>query len=169
MNTIENWKASTWQICPAINMPDMDPEAVQFAILDSDPIENYRKALVENRDRFRKTIEDETDPNKLTLLKTTQMTTMWDQLFKATTGDKVYLLVPSRTKTNQSLARTFLISSNEPAGRKWLTTKVAYRDGRPTCWCIKVDTEIGKEVHVELRNENTVSLNQLYDQFMATN
>ena len=168
-NSIKNWKASTWRIRPALKMPDMDPEAVQIAILDSDLIENYRKTIVQNQDRLRKTIEDETDPNKRTLLKTAQMTSMWDQLFSATTGDKVYLFVPSRTKINQSLARTFVISSSEPAGRKWLSAKVAYCAGRPTCWCIEVDTVIGKEVQVVFCNENTVDLSQLYDQFLGTN
>ncbi len=168
-NSIENWRSLTWHIRPALNMPDLDPDAVQFAVLDSDPIQSFRKSLVQNRETFRKTLEAEPDPNRRNLLKTSQVTTTWDQLFKATTGDQIYLLTPSQSKRNQSLARTLLISSNAPAGRKWVTTKVAYRDQQPICWCIEVDTAIGREIQVELRSENSVHLKQLYDQFMTAN
>ncbi len=168
-NTIENWRNLTWQIRPALKMPDLDPEAVQFAVFDSDPIQSYRKSLGQNHERFRKTLEAEPDPNRRNLLKTSEVTTTWDQMFKATTGDQIYLLTPSQSKKNESLARTVLISSNAPAGRKWLTTKVAYRGQTPICWCIEVDTAIGKEVQVELRRENTVDLQQIYDQFMTAN
>ncbi len=166
---IQDWKNSTWQIRPILSMPDLDPEAAQLAVLDSDPIDSYRKALVQNRERFRQEIEAEDDPSKRSLLKTAQMTSAWDRLFKATTGDQVYLLVPSRSRTNESLTRTFLISSNNPAGRRWLATKVVYHGNSPACWCVQVETVIGKEVQVELRGDNAIDLQRLYDQFITGN
>lgn len=164
---IKNWKDITWQIRPTINMPQLDPEAVQFAVLDSDPIEDYRKSLMRNGDGFRKEVGDEKDSKRREQLKRTQMTTTWDLLFKATTGDLVYLLVPSRSKRNDSLARAFLISSNDQPGRKWLTTKIAYRDGSPICWSIPVDTIIGKSVDVELKTDNLLDLQKLYDEVIG--
>lgn len=164
---IQNWKDTTWQIRPALNMPELDPEAVQFAVLDSDPIEDYRKSLMRNGERFRKDVGDEKDSKRRELLKRAHMTATWDQLFKATTGDLVYLLVPSRSKRNESLARAFVISSNDHPGRKWLTTKVVYRDGLPICWSIAIDTTIGKSVDVEIKTDNLLDLQKLYDEVIG--
>ncbi len=165
--TIQDWKNRTWQIRPILSVSDLDPEAAQLALLDSDPIDGYRKALVQNRERFQREIETEDDPSKRSLLKRAQMTSAWDRLFQATAGDQIYLLVPSRTRIDESLTRTFLISSNDPAGRKWLATKVVFRGNRPTCWCVQVQTAIGKEVQVELRSDNALDLQQLYDQVVT--
>ncbi len=165
---IDAWKDTTWQIHPTLDASELDPEVVQFAILESNPIEEYRTTLARGRDKFRDAIENEKDPAQREQLKQAQMTSMWDLLFKATTGDHVYLLVPFRNERDESRGRAFVISSNEPAGRKWLTTKVAYRDGVPTCWCIPVETEIGKSVKVELRKENAIDITKLYDEIVGT-
>jgi len=165
---IQNWKDTTWQIRPALHMPELDPEAVQFAVLESDPIEDYRKVLLQRRDRFRRELSEEKDSRQRELLKMAQMTGTWDRLFKSITGDQVYLLVPSRSERNQSLTRATLISSNGPEERRWLTTKIAYRNGTPTCWCIPLDTAIGKSVQVELRNENVLDPQKLYDELIES-
>lgn len=165
---IQNWKNTTWQIRPELHMPELDPEVVQFAVLESDPIEHYRKVLVHSRDRFRTELSEEKDSGQRELLKRAQMTGTWDRLFKSITGDQVYLLGPPRTERNQSLARATLISSNGPEGRRWVTTKIAYRNGTPTCWCVPVNTEIGKSVQVELRNENVLDPQKLYDELIQS-
>ncbi len=57
------------------------------------------------------------------------------------------------------------MSSNGPAGRKWLTSKVTWQDGKPICWCVPVDAEIGKEVGVELNPTNVIDLEALAGTF----
>ena len=165
---IRKWKETTWQILPRINMPSLDPQAVQFALFDSDPIDQYRKALLANRDRLRREIAAEPDSMQREILRKAQMITTWDGLFRTITGDEVYLLVPSLSKTNESLSRALVVSSNSPAGRKWLTTKIAHCDDAPTCWCLPINTEIGKSVEIELQKENVFEIGKLYHDLVET-
>ena len=167
-DSIQNWKDSTWQIRPSLNVPELDPEVVQLAILDSDPVEDYRTSVMRNETRFHKEVMVEKDPRRQESQRRAHMTGMWDLLFRRTTGDQVYLLAPSQSKRNSSLARAFLISSNAAPGRKWLATKVAYRGDAPLCWSIPVDTVIGKSLEVELCNENALDLSKLYDDVVGT-
>ena len=164
---IQNWKETSWQIHPILNMPELDPEAVQFALLPSDPLEHYRKILTGNAARIRREVEDEKDSMQREVVKRVRMTDTWDRLFKVTTGDQVHLLVAARSGKNEIITRTVVLSSNDPAGRKWLTTKIAYRDNKPICWCIPVDTAIGTSVGVELRHENAIDITKLYDEIVG--
>ena len=166
---IQNWKNTTWQIQPELDVPELDLEAVQFAVRESNPVEEYKKVLAQSRIRLQNELSEEKDSEQRDLLKTARMIGPWDRLFKSVTGDEVYLLVPRRSGKNQSRTRVILISSNGPEGRRWLTTKVAYREGKPICWCIPVDTVIGKEVHVELRGENSLNLQMIFDEFIGAN
>jgi len=166
---IQAWKDSTWQIQPTLDMPALDPEAVQYAVLDSDPIEGFRMSLKQNRERFRKEIGEETDSLQRELLKRVQISGTWDRLFSVVPGDQVCLLVPSRSERNESLMRTTLIRSNGPAGRKWFATKIVYRDNAPMCWCIPVETAMGTSVQVEIRKENVLNITRLYEEIIGAN
>ncbi len=166
-NTVHAWKEITWQICPRLEMPELDPEAVQCAVFESNPVEAFREALLRNSERFRVETAAEKDPRHRQMTRKAQMTSAWDLLFRTITGDQVYLLVSSRTEKSPSIARMFIISSNAAAGRKWLATKIAYRDGMPTCWCVAVDTAIGKSVDIVLGNDNVLDLQKLYDEIVG--
>lgn len=163
---IRRWKDSTWQISPALNARELDPAAVQFAVLESDPIEDYRKLLIKSGVQFRKEIEEERDVSKRELHKRVQMSVTWDGLFRAARGDQVYLLAPSKSKANESRVRKTIVSSSSPQGRRWLTTKVTNLGDRPVCWCIPVDATIGKSIEVELRKENLFDLQKEYHELV---
>lgn len=166
----QEWKNTTWQICPVLDVPGLEPEAVQFAVLGSDPIEDYRKSLMQVRDRFQKEVDEEKDSTLRERLKKVQMSSRWDFLFKVVTGDQVYLLGASRRPTKKSVTqRTCVISSNELGGRKWLTTKVVYHEDAPICWCIPVETAIGTSAEVHLRHENAFNMQKVYGEFIRNN
>jgi hypothetical protein len=170
MNTdIEQWKSTTWQIRPSLDVPDLDPEAVQIAVLDADPIERYRQAIAWDREKYRTALGAETDAAKRDMVKTVQMAGTWDLLFREVTGDQLHLLVPSHVRGNDGRVRMQIISSSGPGGRKWVATKVVYRGGKPVCWCVAVETVMGKESSVELKGGNTLDLQGMYERFMASN
>ncbi|MGA9120229.1 MAG: hypothetical protein WB699_12775 [Bacteroidota bacterium] len=62
-----------------------------------------------------------------------------------------------------------LISSNARAGLKWFATTIVYLDNAPTSWSIPIETEIGKSVQIELRNENVLNITQLYEEIIKAN
>lgn len=161
---IEEWKKTTWQIRPTLDFPELDPEVVQYAALGSDPIEEFRKLLRENRDRFLKEVAESRDPSQRELLKRAQISVTWDGLFHTTPGDQVYLLIPSRSKNDPARVRKSLVSSNAPQGRRWLTTRVTILDDRPICWCIPFGAATGESVEIGLRQENLFDLWQEYQQ-----
>jgi len=163
---IQDWKESTWQIRPSLNMPDLDPEAVQFAVLDFDPIDAYRKALAQDIERIRREIGEGTNALQRGLRKRVQMTGAWDRLFNAVTGDQVHLLVPGTSKKYESIVRSFVVSSNSSPGRKWVATKVVYKEDEPLCWCILVEAVIGTSVDVELRVENILDMKTLFEEIV---
>lgn len=166
-DTHQEWEKSTWRIHPAINAPGLEPEVVQFALLESDPMKDFRTILTQDRERYRNAIKNVQDPRQRLQLKAAQMAGTWDRLFKAITGDQVYLLVPSTNKKIGSMAKTHVISSNSPAGTKWLATKIAFRNETPTCWSIRVETAIGKSVKIDLLNENAIDIAKLFDEIMG--
>jgi len=163
------WKESTWQIRPVLNMPELDPEAVQFALLESDPIKEYKTSLQQNRERFRREIEEEMDPSKKGMIRRIHMTVTWDRVFRTAHGDEVYLLVPSRSRKNQSLFRATVLSSSDSNGQRWLTTKITTIGDTPVCWCIPVQAAVGGSMLVELRKENVFDLQSLYREFVEQN
>lgn len=147
-------------------MTELNPKAVQFAVLDSDPVEQFKKKLMLNREKFRKEIEAEKEPSHRELLKKAQMTATWDGLFRAIYGDQVFLLTPDNSKSKEQMASATMVSSNSPAGRKWLTTKVEYRENTPTCWCIPTEVSVGKSAEVELGKNNMISIERIYHEMM---
>ena len=84
------------------------------------------------------------------------MTVTWDLGFRQVTGDKVYLLTSAPGITH-------VVSSNGPAGKKWIVSKIVYLKGAPACWCIPVVVETGKEVHVTLDEKNMFDLTAAFD------
>ncbi len=157
------WNAKVWRINAALNMPDLDPEAVLVAIMDSDPLERYREALRKSLDILRQQVARETDPLQRELVRKAQMTSTWDRLFSAVPGDQVYLLTAPRRKDGEIQVRTLAFASNAPAGRKWFVSKIAYLKDHPVCWSIPLDTETGKAVDAHLKPDNTLDLQKQFD------
>lgn len=159
---MQEWKEGTWRIHPQLNMRELNSRAVQFAVLDSDPVEQFKKSLLQNRERFRKELEAERDTSRRELTKRAHMTATWDGLFRAITGDHVYLLAPDNSASKELMATVTLISSNTPAGRKWFTTKVGHIKNSPVCWCIPQDVSVGKSTQVTLEKNNMLNLQAIY-------
>ena len=164
---MKNWNDNTWQIQPELTMPELDPEVVQYALFESDPIEEYRSSLVRNRDKLRKILGQERDSKQQRRIRVAQIFAAWDRLFKSITGDEVYLLFSSKGAKNGELMRLTLISSSAPGGRRWLATKTSSGNGAPRCWCIPIETVVGQRMKIELRKENLLDVAKLYDEVIG--
>lgn len=87
------------------------------------------------------------------------MLVSWDFGFRKVTGDRLWLLT---TRPRGS----FGLSSNGPAGKKWIVTKTVHVKGKPVCWCIPIEVKTGHGVEVTLNAGNTFDLKTLYDKAM---
>ena len=90
---MENWKRSTWQMILKLETPNLVPPAVQWTVLDKDPVPGFGARLKGMQAHFKKQLERVDDEAKKTLLRSSQMTVGWDLGFKEVTGDQVNLLI----------------------------------------------------------------------------
>jgi hypothetical protein len=154
---IEEYEKATWQMRLQLNMPNLEPAAIQWAVLEENPIPGYRQRLEVVKDAYKKSLVEATEQDKQTV-KRSQMLAAWDKGFYQVTGDRVYLLTE---KPGHSFA------SNEEAGMKWIVTKVIYVDEVPVCWVIPVKVEIGKSIDVEFSNDNVFDLTEIYNSVIS--
>lgn len=147
---IENIKKTTWAINIVTDVKDLNIEAIQFAIFETDPLPmlkasfDLRKKLNEGRTltQFDKNIQNQVD---------------WDIIFKNVTGDNVYLLKPKTTKNDSSM-----VSANTPNAKRWLVTKSALKkDGSFKCWIIPFNTKIGTVIDININDNNNFDIKKI--------
>lgn len=154
----EKVKKETWQIRLDLNMPSLNPQAVQYAILDKDPVPDFIVQIKSMMNGFnlQQHANDEATKEQLRRL---QMTMAWDLGFKKVTGDELCLLT-KQPGMNFSGHSTL---SNGPAGTKWIVTKTVHIEGKPVCWCIPVQVKTGSEATVTFNESNTFDLKTIFD------
>jgi hypothetical protein len=154
---ITKQKAETWQIELHLGMPSLEPEAVQYAIFDKDPVPGYIAQVKLLRQVYKQQIEQaDTKPWK-DMARAAQMRTGWDNGFKYITGENLNLLTKKGT----------VLSSNGRAEQKWVVTRTVDIQGRPVCWCIPVEVKIGEKIDITCDKSNTFDLQTPYDNAMG--
>lgn len=154
---IKRWQGETWQMGIDLDMPSLEPQAVQYAILDDDPMPAFTAQVKRMREHNRQQLEKADNEARREQLRVIQMTVAWDQGFKNVTGDKLYLLA----KRPDGYSKTGMMS-NAPGGKKWIVTKTVQIDGKPVCWCIPVEVAKGKNIDVTFDKSNTFDLRGVY-------
>jgi hypothetical protein len=159
---ITRMEVATWQLELHLDMPKLDPQAVQYAIFDEDPASEYKAQIKRMQKPNRQQLENADTQLWKEQVRNVQMKVDWDNGFKNVTGENITLL------TNRPGARSsgIVVSSNGPSGKKWVVTKTVDIDGRPYCWSIPVEVKIGKHVFVKLGENNTFDLQSPYDTAM---
>ncbi len=163
----ENMKrieGETWRIVMDLNMPSLEPQSVQYAILDKDPVPAFMARVERMRTFTGQQLERAGNEARKEQLHAIQMQVSWDLGFREVTGDRLYLLAkrPDRRFSRHSN------QSNAPAGKKWIVTKTVAIEGKPVCWCIPVDVQTGKSTNVTLENNNRFDLQTAYKKAMET-
>ena len=144
--------ASTWRMTLGLDTPSREPPAVQYALLDKDPVPGFKARVARQRTFRQRQLEQHAgDLSQMQAIRTAGMTVSWDQGFRDVTGADLYLLVSGRLRGGN-------IMSNAPDGAKWVVTKTVQMGGKPTCWCIPVQVKKGKEVAVTLGESNKFDL-----------
>ncbi len=156
---IERWKLSTWRMALSLDAPSLVPPAVQWTIFDEDPVPGFRARAKRMKGYHAEQLERAEDDAKKQLARSSQMAVSWDLGFKEVAGDKVYLLTSA-----PGVSHGF--SSNTPAGKKWIATKIAQIKGKPVCWYIPVTVETGKEIQIMLTEDNMFDLESAFDKVM---
>ncbi len=157
---VERWKISTWQMTLNLDTPNLVPPAVQWAVFDKDPLPGFRARVKRMKGYHTEQLERAGDDANKELARSSQMTVSWDLGFKEVTGDKVYLLTSAPDVSHG-------FSSNTPAGKKWIATKIVQIKGKPVCWYIPVTVETGKEIRIMFTEDNMFDLESAFDKVMG--
>jgi hypothetical protein len=157
---LERWKRSTWQMILKLETPNLVPPAVQWTVLDKDPVPGFGARVKGMQAHYKKQLERVDDEAKKKLLRSSQMTVGWDLGFKEVTGDQVNLLISAPGVSH-------IVSSNAPGGKKWIATKIVQIKGKPVCWSIPVTVETGKETQLTLTENNMLDLESTFDKAMG--
>jgi len=150
-------KRSTWQVGLTLDTPNLVPPAVQWTILDKDPVPGFRARVKRAQSYHRKRLERAKDEAEKKQERSIQMTVDWNLGFKVVTGDKVYLLASSPGVSHS-------ITSNGPDGRKWIVTKIVQIKRKPVCWCLPIEVKMGKTNQVTLTEDNIFGLEAVFDE-----
>jgi beta-lactamase regulating signal transducer with metallopeptidase domain len=160
----ERWERENWRIGIALDMPGLDPPAVQFAVVDDDPTLRFIAQVQRSQQYNRQQLGMAEDKTRREQLRKIQMEVDWDLGFREVKGNNLWLLTQ---RSARKVPHTeHIISSNRPAGKKWVVTKTVCVDGKPACWCIPVEVKKGKQVEVALEKSNTFDLKTPYDKAM---
>jgi peroxiredoxin/outer membrane lipoprotein-sorting protein len=150
---LEEIKKEIASINVVLDMPDLDPQVVQFAYFDFDPI----PAVKERAKSYVRTYNDyikrhNTDEAKEEF-RNIYTRFMWDDAFKEINGNDVQIL----TKSGAGFG------SNVADKKLWVVTKVREINDEPICWCIQVIPEIGKEITVTLSKATAYDVSKDFD------
>jgi beta-lactamase regulating signal transducer with metallopeptidase domain/protocatechuate 3,4-dioxygenase beta subunit len=155
-STMRTFLKSTWRVSMNLDLPELDPPAVQYAILDKDPVPGFRAGVQRMRANYQERLDRAEGKAAKDMERSSQMAVLWDLGFKDVTADGLYLLTSGSS----------MISSNGSDGWKWIVSKTVRVDGKPICWCIPVEVKKGKEVKVTLTEGNAFDLSSTFDKAM---
>jgi type II secretory pathway component GspD/PulD (secretin) len=162
---IEGWRSSTWQMAISLHAPSLMPPAVQWAVMDEDPVPGFTARVDRMRSYYRGQIDKAQNEQEKDIARSAGMTVSWDLSFKEVKGDRLYLLT---SEPETSLRRTSHgFSSNGPDGKKWIVTKAVRIKGKPACWCLPVEVKKGRNVDVTLSEDNLFDLASAYGKAMG--
>ncbi len=145
----------TWILEQSLDMPELNPPAVQWAIVDENPLPDFIQRLEKNR-RGLATRANAASARQRDTVRCAQISANWDIGFRKITADNLYLLTPAPRGT-------FSFMANTPPGEKWFVTKVVTIDKKAFCWCVPVEAKDDRSIPLVLNKENILDLTQVYD------
>ena len=160
-NEIEKWKRDSWLVNLALDMPDLVPPAVVWAVFDEDPVPGFEASLRKNLDYHRRKLEEAASEEGKRIERNSSLQVHWNRQFRQATGDRVYLLGSAPNRSD-------CFSSNGPDGLKWFATKIVEIKGDPVCWCLPTEVRTGSQVDVWFNRSNVFDLASIYDRIMGS-
>jgi hypothetical protein len=153
LEEIKRIQVEAWGINIRLDMPSLEPQAVQFAVVDKDPAPGYTAQLKKMEKFSRQQLQNADTKQWKDLVRSAQMEGAWNDGFRNVTGDNLSLLTQPG----------IVITSNAPVGKKWIITKTVRIKEQPVCWSIPIEVKTGKPVNVTLNKSNTFDLQTPYD------
>jgi len=162
VEALNAWAAESpkvWVLQISLDSPDLVPPAVQWALLDHDPVPEYKNRIAKSRAFNAKRLSEAKSESRMRIERGAQMSVAWDRSFRSVTGDQVHLLTSAPGVTQA-------LSSDEGEGPRWIVTKTVSIHGEPVCWCIPIETQLGANLDIKLKEKNRFDLLGVYESAM---
>ncbi len=154
---LEEMKKKYASIKVVLDIPDLDPQAIEFAYFDFDPVPAVKERAKSYARTYKDYIKEHNTEEAKKQFHEVYTRFMWDDAFKDISGDEVQIL----TKGGASRG------SNVADKKLWVVTKVRKINDEPICWCIPVMPEIGKEITVTLSKATAYDVSNDFDNALA--
>lgn len=143
-----------WSVNLTFGLPDLNPEAIQWAVVDFDPIEKFINDF--NHKYLEKVLENAKSENERNQQILVSIEVGWNFLFRGVEGNNVFLLTNIGSKFSQ-------VSDTKLATKKWLIAKTFIIDGNPYCFAVPLNAENGANLQCKLDKSNKISLLDIYN------
>jgi hypothetical protein len=150
-----------WQLKIVADLPITDRAAIQYAIVDFNPKEEFVKEV--NSAHLQNTLKSTKTNNEKNPQITVAIVLKWDLLFNRVTADKLGLLNNKDTNYIRTTGGIFWGSSK----KLWLVTKSFTIEGKPYCYVIPFVVSKGSSLSCKLDQTNLIPLTELYQQQIA--
>lgn len=152
----EKIKRDYWSLSVSLDVPELKPQALQYAIVDFDPIAQYKVKLKGRAqfllNMFSKSTNEEEKQKRIK----SSMNYYWDAIFDKIDGTQLYMM---GDKTS--------FSSNEQIQRKWFITKITKLNENSICWCIPFYPVAGYDTSITLTKDNLCDLTEAFYEVMG--
>ncbi|MDD5528690.1 MAG: hypothetical protein PHX21_01515 [bacterium] len=152
---LETGLQKAYGIFVSLGATSLEPNVVQFAIFDKDPLPALRYKLKENKIKYRKWLS-EGKCREDTLLK---WGALWDGCFAKVKGTDIDLLIGETKKGGMNGFGETSYGVPKPGAKKWIVTKMrTTTEGITFVWYILVELKEGKTANVLLTSENVFDI-----------
>lgn len=152
----DRFRRKTWRLQIELDMPDLHPEVVQYALFAADPLQRYKAEMASptSAQTLKRLAKDYVDPDLArSHVFAIHRAATWDRLFGGVRGDQVYLL-PGNSISDARVG----FSSNSAETDHWVATRTVGGWRAPICWCIRLNTRPGVEISLVLDPSNLLDL-----------
>jgi hypothetical protein len=143
-----------WSVNLTFSLPDLNPEAIQWAVVDFDPIEKFIKDF--NHGYLEKVLQNAKSENERNQQILVSIEVGWNFLFRGVEGNNVFLLTNKGSGFSQ-------VSDTKLAAKKWLVAKTFLIDGKPYCYAVPLNSENGANLQCRLDKTNMISLLDIFN------
>jgi peroxiredoxin/outer membrane lipoprotein-sorting protein len=154
----DSYRQNYWMLKVILDVPGLDPHAVQLVRFDYDPIPDFCERVKNYRFIYNKVMQSAESEKERIGRRRAAMRICWDNIFADITGDKL-LMIKDGIEWNYSGTED----------TQWIVTKVAYLNKEPICWCIPFRPgKSGEEGTIVLNQETAFNLTQVFDEMIAS-
>lgn len=146
---IRQWRETTWRLNIVLK-GSPHGGAVQFAVMDHDPVKGFRADCDSLRKKSAK-MEKDLSHDEIVINETSILSVAWDKQFGDIHGDDLYLLVKGEPCG---------FSSNARCGRYYIVTKTVMIENKPAAWVIPFSAVTGSEQDIILEDSNLLWLDK---------